>query len=324
MKPTPDIVALHETAAEWHLRRQDQAHWTRSDEQDFAAWLEADPRHRDAYARLERTWQDFSGVARPRLASDTVSAQSAGGASHRRSSSCPPSPWWSRRWAPTALAACLLLVAGGWLLYDNTPHYEVAVATEHGQTRTLDLPDGTHVAINMDTHLKVALYPRRREVTLNGGEAFFQVAHAADQPFTVKSGKSEVRVVGTAFDVDAAPPKLIVTVLEGRVEVRPDRSKPDEVAVLTANQGISIDADMVGDWRTGQVAFRRTPLDQVAQTLSRYLARPITLGNARLASVPVSGYASTSSPEAFLLSLPDLIDVRVQRQPNGSYRITGR
>jgi transmembrane sensor len=65
-------------------------------------------------------------------------------------------------------------------------------------------------------------------------------------------------------------------------------------------------------------------LDQVAQTLSRYLARPITLGNARLASVPVSGYASTSSPEAFLLSLPDLIDVRVQRQPNGSYRITGR
>ncbi|WP_424626428.1 FecR/PupR family sigma factor regulator [Achromobacter marplatensis] len=43
---------LRETAAEWLVRRQD-ASWSAEDERELAAWLDADPAHRQAsIARL--------------------------------------------------------------------------------------------------------------------------------------------------------------------------------------------------------------------------------------------------------------------------------
>ncbi|WP_454690376.1 FecR family protein [Achromobacter aloeverae] len=246
-------------------------------------------------------------------------------------------PWYSLRSGSPRLAgalaaACLLLAAGGWFAYDNFPTYRLDVATAHGETRTLDLPDGSRIAVNMDTRLSVRLYPRRREVQLHQGEAWFQVAHAPQHPFVVASGENEVRVTGTVFDVRNLPARTTVQVREGRVEVRGPRDC-GEPAVLTASQAInmgsncartpvySVTTDMVGDWREGQLIFRRTPLEDVALDLARYLGKPVRIADARTRALPVSGFAATVRPQAFLESLPDLLPVRVARDADGGYRI---
>ncbi|MBN9340923.1 MAG: iron dicitrate transport regulator FecR [Comamonadaceae bacterium SCN 68-20] len=341
----PDL-ALHETASEWFMRRRD-ASWTPDDEAAFQAWLAAAARHQAAFDSVSRTWADFSAIPRPALASDTTRQRPPKSAApppvRPAATQAPGRPgFWARlpghrAFAPAAVALCVLLAAGGWYRWDNTPSYTLDVATAPGETRHLDLPDGSVVNLNFGSTLQLRYYPRRREAVLDRGEAFFKVAPDPSKPFTVDSGESRVAVVGTSFNVRAAPPQFVVKVLEGRVHVTPNRADPGRVLALGPEHGVSIDpatgsyqpvaamAESVGDWRGGRLVFRRTPLAEVAQEVARYLGRPVVLrGDGQIQGLAVSGYADIRMPGVFLDALPDLLPVRVKHEADGSYVISRR
>lgn len=351
---SPDALALHEAAAEWLVRRQD-ATWSVADQRELDAWLAAHPTHRQAFARVSRTWQDLARTPRPALASEGRAAS----ATLRPAPAARPAPDPKRDagraparrpgfWRtlpglaafPKALAAvCAVLVIGGgygWHRWDNTPGYVLDVSTAAGEIRQLDLPDGSRIALNFGSTLQVRYYPRRREVVLNQGEGFFDVAPDAGRPFTVDARQSRITVVGTAFNVRATPQAVIVKVLHGRVRVQPDRDHDGQALSLGAEQGVSVDAraatyqtvavaaDSVGGWRNGRLVFRRTPLGEVAQEVAQYLGKPVTLASPDLKTLPVSGFAATNAPAAFLEALPDLLPVQVTRAAGGGYLILGR
>lgn len=339
----PDtLVDLHETAADWLTRRQEPT-WTGADERALNVWLEADPFHREVFDSMGRTRQLFGQLKQFR-------AETAGTAQAVPSPrTTPPAPvaaprrsFWGSIERPLAFIPaiafiCAVVVSGGWYAWDNTPRYRLDVATAAGETRLVELPDGSRISLNFASTLQVRYYPRRREAVLNQGEAFFEVAADAAKPFSVDSGRSQIKVVGTAFNVRAAPPQLVVKVLEGKVEVRTDQTAPEgQVLALGAHTGIAIDpstghhvpvpvqADTVGDWRSGQLRFRRTPLEEVAHEISRYLGKPVALASPDLAQLPVSAFFTTAAPEAFIQLLPDLVAVRVQRQPDGGWLVSRR
>lgn len=367
-----DLIALHEQAADWFLRRSEPG-WTGADERALNAWLAASTQHREIYDGMALTSHDLhqiplaqDGAWRPRAAAGAVSAPGAAdgqagrrlnraagadnqavraanrapvGASQSAGSSQSASRWGRRAWLSSALAACAVLAVGGgygwqhWQHWQHAPTYQLDLATAEGETRTLDLPDGSTIALNIHSKLRVRYSNSRREVVLAQGEAFFKVARDSARPFTVDAGASEVKVVGTAFNVRAAPAQTVVKVLEGRVEVRPEREVDrSQVYVLKPGNGLNIDqashrvraiaatADTVGDWRSGQLHFRRTALADVAAELQTYLGQPIVVEGA-LAQQPISGVASTSNPRAFLQALPALLPLRVQQQTDGSWRI---
>jgi len=346
---SPDTLALHEAAAEWLVRRQD-ASWSSADEQELHAWLAARPAHRQAYSRVARTWEDLSQAPRPALASDgqaagrpsrTLPRRASREASGRRA--VQPGFWGALLGQPvfskTFAAACAALVVGGgfgWYRWDNTPGYVLSVSTAAAEVRQLDLPDGSHVALNFGSTLEVRYYPRRRELVLNQGEGFFDVAPDTGRPFTVDARQSRITVVGTAFNVRNTPDDVIVKVSHGRVRVQPDRDKARPELSLGAEQGVTVDArnstyqavaavpDGVGGWRNGRLVYRRTPLGEVAQEVAQYLGKPVELGSPGLKSLPVSGFAATNAPAAFLEALPDLLPVQVKRAPDGGYLILDR
>ena len=346
---SPDTLALHEAAAEWLVRRQD-ASWSAADEQELHAWLAARPAHRQAYSRVSRTWEDLSQAPRPALASDGLAASRPSRPLPRRASreasgrrAVQPGFWGALLGQPvfskTFAAACAALVVGGgygWYRWDNTPGYVLSVSTAAGEVRQLDLPDGSHVALNFGSTLEVRYYPRRRELVLNQGEGFFDVAPDTGRPFTVDARQSRITVVGTAFNVRNTPDDVIVKVSHGRVRVQPDRDKATPELSLGAEQGVTVDArnatyqavaavpDGVGGWRNGRLVYRRTPLGEVAQEVAQYLGKPVALGSPGLASLPVSGFAATNAPAAFLEALPDLLPVQVKRAPGGGYLILDR
>ncbi len=342
---SPDTLALHEAAAEWLVRRQD-ASWSDADEEELHAWLAARPAHRQAYSRVSRTWEDLSQAPRPALASDAQAASRSSPRLPRRASrkaSVRPGFWGALLGQPgfskTFATACAALVVGGgygWYRWDNTPGYVLSVSTAAGEVRQLDLPDGSHVALNFGSTLEVRYYPRRRELVLNQGEGFFDVAPDAGRPFTVDARRSRITVVGTAFNVRNTPEEVIVKVSHGRVRVQPDRDQARPELSLGAEQGVTVDArnathqavtavpDGVGGWRTGRLAYRRTPLGEVAQEVAQYLGKPVALDNPGLKSLPVSGFAATNAPAAFLEALPDLLPVQVKRAPDGGYLILDR
>lgn len=348
------LVDMHETAAAWLMRRSEPG-WTGVDERALEAWLAEAPLHRETFEGMSLIDHDLHQIPLAQHASwrmagrnrtATAAAPARPSATRPGTSTAPGaaglhSPAWSRRsWASAAVCACVLLLAGGgygWHRWNNTPSFMLNVATGHGETRAVELPDGSHVTLNIDSSLQVHYYPGRREILLDKGEAFFQVAADTGRPFTVDSGASQVKVVGTAFNVRAAPPQTVVKVLEGKVEVRPDRhAHPDQVLQMGPGSGLTIDpatgktsslraaAATVGDWRTGQVQFQQTPLGDVAQELSRYLGQPVALASPELAQLPVSGVLSTASPQFFLQALPELLPLRVQQTAEGGWRIARR
>lgn len=345
-KLTPELAQRHQRAADYFVRRREPG-WTGADERELNAWLN-DPVNRGIFDDLGHMSLDLRQIKRPRLASDPPLRAAAGnGAPDGKtgrgavagSVASPNTASWlfGRRALVPALLAVLLVTSGGWYWWDNRADYELTVATGPAETREVDLPDGSRVALNFSSNLRIRYYPRHRETELTAGEAFFRVAPDPSRPFTVDSGISQVRVVGTAFNVRAAPPRLVVKVLEGKVEVRPDRTRDDVRALLlTAGAGVSIDpatgqqsavaapAGSVGDWRNGQLVFEQTPLADVAADLARYLGEPVTVEGERLSKLPVSGMVITSSPATFLRSLPDLLPVRVDKSAGGGWRISSR
>ncbi len=96
--------------------------------------------------------------------------------------------------------------------------------TERAQ-KQLTLPDGTVVTMNSDTKLGIvtASYNEdKREVWLEEGEAFFEVAKDPAKPFIVHSKNLETTVKGTSFNVKAYKEldQNSVSVRSGKVEVR--------------------------------------------------------------------------------------------------------
>ncbi|WP_028605455.1 FecR family protein [Ottowia thiooxydans] len=359
MKPIPtgqtpaSVLKLHTIAADWYVRRQ-QVGWRRADEVEMNVWLDADPLHREIMDGLASTWLQADQLkaykpevyARQPTAASTPARpapleSATAPAVHGAFGGAADASWKAgmrrRAFAPAFAVACAVIVAAGWYRWDTAANYSLDAATGASETRELSLPDGTQITLNINSTLKVRYYRHRRETVLNQGEAFFQVAADASKPFTVDSGASQVRVVGTAFNVRAAPPSLVVKVSEGRVEVQPDRdARGTSVLVLGPGSGVGIDpstgkyqslpttVEDVGDWRSGQVHFSRAPLAEVAQELSRYLGRPVMVTDATLGSVPISGLLAVKTPENFIQSLPDVAPVRAERLGDGSWRLTPR
>lgn len=356
MKLTPGIIELHEQAAGYCLRRN-EPDWTDADECELDDWLAADPAHREIYDSLSRTYRDLSDIRRPHLSSenppitntaenevDITATQPSSFAEpsrattiHAAASAAYIQNSRRRMFAPALLALSLFMI-GGWYWWEGRFDYTFDIASGAGETRIVDLPDGSRIVLNFDSVLQVRYDRQHREAVLNRGEAFFEVAADSTRPFTVDSGISRVKVTGTTFNVHAHPPMLTVKVLEGKVEVRTDTNQNDNlVLLLRARQGVSIDsatghsmpvtvnADAVGDWRTGRLIFQQTSLQEVAGELERYLGQPVRLQpDKRLADMTVSGVAMTADPLPFLQSLPHLLPVRVQQQRAGGWLISKR
>src|SRR5690606_15701139 len=97
-------------------------------------------------------------------------------------------------------------------------------STGIGQRSTVTLQDGSIVELNAQTRIKVAFGAERRSVQLLDGQAIFRVAKDASRPFVVHAGDREIIALGTAFDVRLDPSAMRVTLLEGKVAVRPEGS----------------------------------------------------------------------------------------------------
>ncbi len=144
------------------------------------------------------------------------------------------------------------------------------------------LPDGTSGFINSGTELKYPLnFNKERKVFING-EAYFDVVHLKNLPFTVHSQNLRVQVLGTRFTVNAYKGELNekVTLNEGSVEVLTVNNlslsvlSPDEMLTLDTKEMTfrkeSVKAEDYSSWTQGKLVFRNETIQDVATRLSRW------------------------------------------------------
>jgi len=252
-----DAPHILDQAIGWHLRRDAM---TDTDWAAFVVWLEADAAHARAYDAVAMRDDLVAQAAFPVVAPDT-------GRHAANDTAAAPRRWWALA-AGGAVAAAL--AAWGVPLMQTAPAAPQVFATRDGERRDLRLPDGTTVAMNGGTLLRVAAGDGRSAELLRG-EVTLHVVHDAARPFTLRAGDSEIRDLGTTFDVQRSSDRLYVAVAEGSVQVADARLGAGDAWTRTrgrASRGTVVPAT-VGGWRSGLLSFDGTPVAEVAASLRR-------------------------------------------------------
>ncbi|WP_347903903.1 FecR family protein [Pseudomonas purpurea] len=223
------------------------------------------------------------------------------------------------QWTPWACAATVFLMVG--LVALQTPWLDrlrADYATGTGETRRVELADGSQLQLNTDSAVQVRLSAGERQVRLLRGEAWFEVTKDAARPFLVQSGDGWVKVVGTQFSVARRSEQTRVQVAQGKVEVsagtgepvslEPGRAVEYQDRQLTTVHGFDPAAGFA--WRQRQLVFRQQPLAEVVDELNRYWpGRIVVLGDG-LRERRVSGVFEIDKPDAVLKALVYTLNLR--------------
>ena len=179
-----------------------------------------------------------------------------------------------------AVAASLLLFVGVYYIYfkqGTTVWTETLALTDN---KSIQLSDGTTVVLRKGGKLYIPDdYGKRNRQTKLEGEAYFEVTHDAQIPFSVITTRSIIKDIGTAFFVQSTDRTEQVTVLEGIISYA---SKQENKTQLILNAGESaamekekpkkIEADTTNilSWESKILVFSNTPLALIAEDLSNY------------------------------------------------------
>ena len=267
----------HEQALDWVRRIQDPdfADWD-----GHALWLEADPANLEAFDSASLLIEDATQGLQPTPApapampvNDNVMAPS------------PTGRW--RRWGTGLGLAVAASIAGLIALPSLLPGggQPYAIGTAPGEQRTMALADGTQVALNGDSLIRLDKAKPRLAI-VERGEAFFTVVHDAEHPFEVQAGGATFRDVGTAFDVIRTPDSTEMAVREGAVMVDPAgmalRLDGGQSVRIASGGAVvrSADPQAIGSWRQGRLLYRDALLSDVAVDLARSIGQSVTVDGA--------------------------------------------
>ena len=159
-----------------------------------------------------------------------------------------------------------------------------------GQRVNITLSDGTNVWLNARTKIVYpAVFDKSvRQVTVDG-EAYFDVAKDKKRPFIVETGKCNMEVLGTKFNVEGYSDKddFEVTLMEGSVRVASRIGlgdtlmlKPDSKACLQKDgrlKVIPVDDYNPYRWKEGLICFRNESFLSIMNDLEKYFGVSIVV-----------------------------------------------
>lgn len=309
-------AAVARRAVEWlvELQSPDATEATRDALQQ---WRAQHPHHEQAWRRIEAVNAQMRGAAggsamAARIAHATlIDAHQAAPRSARR------------REALKTLA--VLLFAGGtvWMAEDHTPWREWTAdeRTGVGERRTVTLADGSTVALNTGSAIKLRFTSAERRVRLVGGEMLVSTGKdAAGRPFVVETAQGELQPLGTRFAVRQQGDASRVDVFEGAVAIRPSNARAGQARTLHAGEQARFTRSAIAEpqpiddntiaWTDGMLVASGMRLADFLAELSRH--RPGRLRcDPAVAGLRVSGSYPLDDTDRILDTLRSTLPVEV-------------
>lgn len=334
-----DSRRIEQDAADW-LARRESGDWRDQDQARLQQWLEADIAHRVAFLRLEHMWTQ-SGRLKALGAghyADTIPERGiwrlgdAGQIRETRPNTTRSRPSWPRR-AGLLFLLVIVMAGGGYGWRQYTAVARATYQSALGDLRPLDLADGSEVILSSDSRVDVALSRQRRQVSLQRGEALFQVAKDRTRPFMVDAGGHRVTAVGTRFSVRREGEQLRVIVTEGRVQLarlNNGGAEGGEPAALLSAGSIALagpggvlvrrvplaEAERQLDWRNGYLSFEDASLREAAAEFNRYNRLKLVVTDEAAANLRVGGRFHWTNADAFVRLLEQGFPIRAVRRPD--------
>lgn len=324
---------LREEASEW-LVAFCEGQVDAAGRQAFDRWLRASPEHVRAYLRISALWESAVLLTKGhRVDADELVLRAS--AEHNVVALAQTEPGSDigrsrvhvRTLRHVAVAACLVLFCalgvGALFWWWPPPRY----VTGPAEQRIVQLSDGSTIQLNAQSRVEIHFSAAERGIDLIEGQALFSVANHPARPFVVRSNGTQIRAVGTQFDVYRKRTGTTVTVVEGRVAIvgpsptlvsRPSttgassQASPPvlvaagEQAIVTSQEPARPSRANVAAataWTRGELIFESAPLREVVEELNRASSRQLVIEDATLLNYHISGvfpYADPAGLEGFL------------------------
>jgi len=191
-----------------------------------------------------------------------------------------------KKWLPKVAAILLFILGIGstYLLMKNDPEFieYTEIYASQGEIKEYTFDDGTHVILNSESKLLIPSNYNNSERTIEmTGEGFFNVTANPQKPFVIKSGKTEVKVLGTSFnfksyeednfiEVTVSTGKVLVNISE--MDVRLKVTPSEHLSVNKHNGSLSkstLQENNYTKWRDGALYFEQEPILEVLKTINR-------------------------------------------------------
>lgn len=190
-----------------------------------------------------------------------------------------------------AALVLLLLGIGSVLVYLNDrgvlSRKTIVETAENQKNMEITLPDGSTVFLNRNTRLSYREnFGRHGRNVYLSGEAFFEIAHDEENPFTVDAGKARIKVIGTSFNVltSNSDSAVEVFVKKGKVMVSDNEGTtnlildPGYIGTLNSRSSektLNDDPNYLA-WNTGVLLYDGQTLDIVFRDLKKVYNMDIT------------------------------------------------
>jgi transmembrane sensor len=297
-------------ASRW-IARLEASDVTLEDHQRFRAWLEASPGNRAAHESVSRSWDQLDALKL--LGPESPSA---------------PVRSFSRRRLLIAGGAGASIVAVGaagvWIAAPSTT-FAATYETPVGGRERATLQDGSEIELNALTSVEAAYTAQARSVTLQHGEALFNVV-TDERPFHIHTEFGQIHAASPgSYLVKALDGAVRVSVISGSVEARSVDAPlvaGKEAKLSNGNTGVEAlppeSAARRLAWREHMLAFDGESLAEAAADVEAQTGVQFRFANASVANLRVGGYIDGRDAEAFLTLVEANLGLSAHRLDDGT------
>ncbi|MRG49132.1 DUF4974 domain-containing protein [Chitinophaga sp. SYP-B3965] len=207
-------------------------------------------------------------------------------------------------WTSAAAAAVVIFFVSFLFRGTSTTQY----ITLAGETKTVDLPDGSRVILNANSSLRVAA---GREVWLEG-EGFFSIKpNTHPMGFIVHANKVDVEVLGTEFNVKQRSEQTTVVLKSGKVRLTMDEKKinmaPGDLVAYSDHTGKIdrkvVNANIYAAWKEGQMIFENASIREIAGILEENYGVKVEITDSALYGKEFNGVFPTNNSNILFKAL---------------------
>ncbi|MEP6595734.1 MAG: FecR domain-containing protein [Ginsengibacter sp.] len=225
-------------------------------------------------------------------------------------------------------ASALVLAFIGWHFWPQNPAM-INIVTGANEIKKIVLPDRSIVTLNANSNVTYAADMQKaeeRELWLEG-EAFFEVKHIEignklARRFVVHSGKLNVEVLGTSFNISKKELVTNVTLNTGNIRIGVKGApqtffymKPGDFIQYSSKENLllkkNVKPELYSVWKDKKIVLKDMPLIEIIQLIEDTYGYTVTIENNELNNVKISGTLIMNDERSLLKTLEAALGIDI-------------
>ena len=285
------------------------------DREYFENWKEQNPEALVIYRKIEYLWNEL-GIHAMNMAPEDIHENLKQTEFNKRHNLSYPK---------ISIAASVILIVSiflGFQFYSKDSVF--SYRTARGERMVISLEDGSNVHLNSLSDVDVLYSDSERTITLNRGEALFEVAHDENRKFFVQTAHGSIQALGTDFNISVESDDIKVTIIDGTVLIKSKQHIDQSVIGEVATVGEQVLIDSHGNlqsttienvttiiaWTKGKLIFSGEPLHQALEKVNLHSKHNIRVKDPRLRNLPLFGIFNTGDTPGFIGAIEEAFPIK--------------